>query len=77
MDTPVLADQQELIHISCVRTLDVVWRSCQEQWMIRTDGEREKERESQGNVLSTGLDDDDDEIYNNRKSNLHNKNVIL
>ena len=40
-DMPVLADQQELIHINCIRTLDVVYRTCQERWLIGTDGERE------------------------------------
>ena len=28
MDTPVLADQQELTYIGSVWTLDVVWRIC-------------------------------------------------
>ena len=42
MDAPVLDNQQELIYISSMRTLDVVWRSCREQWMI---GEKLKERE--------------------------------
>ena len=37
MDTPVLADQQELIYISFVRTLDV---DCQKRCMIGTDVER-------------------------------------
>ena len=32
-------------YISLVQTLDVVWRTCQEQRMIETDGEREKEIE--------------------------------
>ena len=33
--------------ISSVWTLDVLWRTCQEGWLIRTDGERE----SQENLL--------------------------
>ena len=44
MDVPVLADQQELINISSVRTQDVVWKICRERWMIGTDGERKRER---------------------------------
>ena len=40
MDVPVLIDQQELIDMSSVRTQDVVWETCREQWMIETDGER-------------------------------------
>ena len=30
MDVPVLADQQELIYISFMQMLDVVWKTCQE-----------------------------------------------
>ena len=41
MDVPVVADEQECIYISSVRTQDVVWKTCQEQWMIETDGDRE------------------------------------
>ena len=37
----VLADQQELINISSVRTQDVVWNPFRERWIIATDGERE------------------------------------
>ena len=40
MDVTVLVDQQGL-HISYVRTLDVVWTTYQERWMIGMDGERE------------------------------------
>ena len=47
-DMPELADQQELIYISSVQTQDIVWKTCQEQWMIGMDEERERERESQG-----------------------------
>ena len=42
MDAPRLADQQELILALC-RTLDVVWRTCRERWMIGTDGEKESQ----------------------------------
>ena len=53
MDMPVLADQQELIDFSSVRSLYVVWKTCCERWMI---GEREreivKERESRWNPSS-------------------------
>ena len=36
-----LADQQEFINISSVQTHDIVWKTWQEQWRIRMDGERE------------------------------------
>ena len=41
---PGLADQQELIFFSSVRTLNVVWRTYREQWIIGMDGGRERER---------------------------------
>ena len=44
MDVPVIADQQKFIHISSVRTLDVVWKNWWERWVIGTDVERERER---------------------------------
>ena len=44
-NVPVLVDQQELIYIRSVQTQNVVWKTCQEQWKIETDGERERERE--------------------------------
>ena len=59
MDVPVLADQQELIYISSVRTQDVVWKTCQEQWMIGMD----EEKESGKFVISAQFDDDDDDIF--------------
>ena len=36
-DVPVSADLQELIYISSVRTLSVVWKTYRERWMIGTD----------------------------------------
>ena len=50
---PVLADQQELIYISSVRTQDVVWKTCQERWIIEMDGGRDSAK----SVLSARLDD--------------------
>ena len=44
IDVPVLANQQELIYISSVWTQDIIWKTCQEKWMIRTDGEKERVR---------------------------------
>ena len=42
---PVLTDQQELTYNnSSVQTQDVVWKTCQERWMIETDGERKSEK---------------------------------
>ena len=52
MDMPALADQQEFIYITSVQTQDVVWKTCQEQWMIGMDGERESGR----SVLAVQLD---------------------
>ena len=46
MDVLALADLQELIYINSERTLDTVWKTSQERWMIGIDGERE----SQGNL---------------------------
>ena len=40
----LLAVMHGLTYISCMRTLDVVWTTWQEWWMIRTGGERERER---------------------------------
>ena len=45
MDVPVLDDQQRLIYFSSVRTLDVVWKTCRERWLIGTEREKERERE--------------------------------
>ena len=55
-DVPVLADQQELIYISFVWTLDAVWKTCWEQWMIGTN--RERESQSGKFVASMCLDGD-------------------
>ena len=38
-----------------VRTLDTVWRTCQERWMIGTDGEREKERVKEFRAVGTTM----------------------
>ena len=54
MDVRVLAYHQKLIYISSVQTQDVVWKSCQEQWMIGMDRERESEKP----VLPAQLNDD-------------------
>ena len=40
-----------------VQTQNVVWKTCQEWWMIGTDGEKESGK----SVLSVWLDEDDDE----------------
>ena len=52
-DPLVLAYQQELSYTSSVRTLDVVWRTWQEGWVIETDGDSESEK----SVLLVQLDD--------------------
>ena len=58
MDSPMLADHQEQIYISSVRTQDVVWKTCRERWMIGTDREKQSEKP----MLLVRLDDDDDTI---------------
>ena len=58
MDVPVLADCWRLIYISSVRTLDVVWRTWWDQWMIGTGIEKE---EAGKIVPSAWLDNDDDD----------------
>ena len=60
MDALMLVNQQELIYISSVWTQDVVWKTCQEEWMIETDGERVIERESRKSMLTVQLNDDDE-----------------
>ena len=65
MDVPVLADQQELIYISCVRTQDVVWKTSQERWMTGTNGEEEPGK----SMPAAWLDDDDDDIVNSHRIN--------
>ena len=60
IDMPMLADQQEFIYISSVRTQDIVWRTCLEWWMRGTDGERESGK----SMLSARLDDDHDNHVN-------------
>ena len=56
LELPVLANQRQLTNNIYVRTQDAVWKTCQEQWMIGTDGKRE--RESGKSMLATWLDDD-------------------
>ena len=38
MNTPMLADQLRPMFISSVLILDAVWKTCQERWMIETNG---------------------------------------
>ena len=45
IDPPVLLDQQRLIYISSMQTLDVIEQTCQEWYLIGTDGMKERERE--------------------------------
>ena len=56
--TLTLADQQESIYNSSMRTLDGVRKTCRERCMIEID--REREKESRKSVLAERLDDDDD-----------------
>ena len=65
MDMSVVDAQQEPTYNTSVQTLDVVWKTFLEQWMIETNGKIES-------VLATKLDDDDDDddddIINHIKS---------
>ena len=61
MDVLMLANQQELIYISSVQTQDVVWKTCLEQWMIRTDGERVREM-----CAISVIEDDDENLFLNQ-----------
>ena len=60
MDIPVLADQQERMYISSLRTQNVVWKTCREQWTIGMDEERERVCVcvSGKSLLSERLDDE-------------------
>ena len=60
MDAQVWDHQLELIYNSSLRTQDVVWKTCQKQWMIELDGEREREKRKSVRVA---LHDDDDDMY--------------
>ena len=55
IDVPVLGNSQELSYISSMWTLNVIWSTCQEQWMIVTDG---RERESGKFMLSVRFDEE-------------------
>ena len=44
-DVFVLADKQELIYISSVKTKNENWKTCWEQWIIGMVRERKRERE--------------------------------
>ena len=58
---PVLAEQQEFTDISPLQTLDAMYRTCQEQWLIGTVGEKESKKF----LLSQKIDDDDDDDDDN------------
>ena len=60
MDVSALADQQELVYINSVQKQDVIWKICQERWMIGIDGKRELGK----SVLSVWLDIADLKPYN-------------
>ena len=53
-DVLVLTDQQESTNNYDVQTQDLVWKTCWEQWMIGTNGEKESGK----SMLATRLDDD-------------------
>ena len=54
MDTTVLANQQKLLFINSVQTLDAIKRIYQGQWQIGKDGKEE----SSESVLLACLDDE-------------------
>ena len=51
MNTPGLANRQRFTKISSEWTLDAVWMTNLDRWMIGTDGERERERERGGDAF--------------------------
>ena len=55
IDMPALADQQELTNNSSASMQDLVWKTCQERWMIGMNGERDSGK----SVLAAQLDDND------------------
>ena len=56
-----MSDQQELTFITSVWTLDVILRTCQEQWPVKTDNKRVK-------GICTEFDDDDElRIYGSKR----------
>ena len=61
MDVPVLADQQQLIYISSIRTQNVIWKTFLDRWMIGTDRKREKESLENLRIQHDDDDDDDDD----------------
>ena len=64
MNVPVLADQQEPTYNSFVQTQDVVWKFCQEGWMIGTNSKRESRKAMLAAQLDDDDDDDDDNLIN-------------
>ena len=54
IDVRVLADKQELIYCSVVRTQNKDWKNCRGRWMIGTGGEKKLGK----CMLSERLDDD-------------------
>ena len=67
MDTPVLVDQPRLRYVTSVRTLDTVYKTYQEQWMI---GEIDRQIDSRISVLSE-LDDNDDDDHTHTHTHTH------
>ena len=61
MDVPVLANKQRLTYINFVWTLDVVYKTYQDQWVIKGDG-----------VFPARLDDDIFRDLNLHRSKGHN-----
>ena len=55
MDMLGLADHQELIYISSVRTLGVAWTTRRNRGIIRTGGEREREGERDRKILAVSV----------------------
>ena len=60
MDMLVVTDQQKRIYISFVWSQDIVWKTCQQRWMIGTEGVKESGK----TVRSSQVDvDDNDKPY--------------
>ena len=71
-DEQVLADQQELINNSSVRTLDVVMKTCRKWWNIETNGKTES-----GKSMQAARHEDDDKEEKRKKNILNNLKKCL
>ena len=64
-------------YISYMRTMDIVWRTCQDRWKIRTGGESEREREREESRMLARLDGDDDDFTRRLRADLNETFKIM